>query len=268
MPRRNLSKNGNDARPSKNTGELLKAGLFKVSQNGDINLSGQGAFLLNPSNYTENKTSNWQAHNIPGQSNPVHQWISGGSRQVSFDALVTRDTSDLDKVSKSSLTGSIIEKGLNVIGDIASEFAGVNMPPLNDLFSSTAAAGTRLSIAPELQYYRSLLYPIYSSSQKLVSSPPLLVLVAGVTFSGEQPNKMTLPKPGSAYLPIWVLTSLSIKVTKQLPNLDPMEATVTFVLEEYAAASPSGNSFKVDSGSGEGGKLSVLGFDTGIASPF
>ena len=269
MPRRNLSKDGGIAKPSDNTGKLLKVGLYRVSSDGTVSLTDEkGTFLLNPSNYTESKTTNWQAHNIPGQSNPVHQWISGGPRQVTFDALVTRDSSDFDKKTP-SLLGGLVDKGLEVVGSIASEFAGVSIPPLDNLFSTTAAPGTKLSIADKLGYYRSLQYPIYSSNYSaLIASPPLLVLVAGRTFSDEQPNKMVLPTPGSPYLPIWVLTSLSIKITKQLPNLDPMEAIVSFGLEEYSSAPPSANSFEAKAGSGLKGNLSILGFDLGISSPF
>ena len=45
--------------------------------------------LLNPESLTETKAANWVQQNIPGQSDPLLQWISGSARTVTFTAKVT-----------------------------------------------------------------------------------------------------------------------------------------------------------------------------------
>ena len=76
-------------------GQLQRAALFKVDMSGKIlNKNSEGVFLLNPSELTETKSAKWVSHEVPGQSDPVWQWLSSGPRVVTFDALVTADTSD------------------------------------------------------------------------------------------------------------------------------------------------------------------------------
>lgn len=233
MARKPLLKIGNIAEAGETNKKFYSASILKVSTNGNIAEDPEGTFLLNPSTWEENKSSNWSPNMIPGQSGPIYQWISGGPRIVSFEALVTNDTSHYLNPPKQE-SGSLIDSALGVVGEIASAFAGVSIPPIGDMFGGVdeQAEGTELSIVNKLRYYRSLTLPEYNEDKNaIIQSPPLVALVVGKTFSNDNMVGNNISSGGDATA--WAVTNLNIKITKQLPNLDPMEATVQFTLHEY-----------------------------------
>lgn len=266
------SQQDNLAKPDqKNDGKLRNFALVKFNIQGQVVTPEipTATFLLNPATYEETKSNNWSPQNVPGQSDPVYQWISGGPRVVTFEALVTRDSIHLDKTSP-SFGEQLAGAALNVVGDIASSFAGVALPPIGSLFPTPSDEdGTQLSIADKIEYYRSLLYPTYSTEYaSLAASPPLVVMFAGKTFRGSLSPVSGPEGPNSTdYVPVWFVQNLNIRITKQLPNLDPMEAKVTFTLHEYpvkplsignfaatsAVAAPSGSSILGNIGNALGG---------------
>jgi hypothetical protein len=226
-----------------NNGKLHKAALLKINKDGSIDESSKtfGIFQINPATWEENKNSNWVGHNIPGQSDPVYQWISGGPRTLSFEALVTKDSAYFEKLPPNPLAG-LAQDAVNVIGGIASAMSGLDVNALAAStigFFSTPDPNSKLSIANELNYYRSLLYPEYKTGV-IERSPPLLILYAGSTFSS---FGYLAESTIDSSIHVWVLTNLKIQVTKQLPNLSPMEAYVSFQLTQYTTAPFSSSQF-------------------------
>lgn len=227
---------------SKNDGTLKAAALFAVDKDGNIQKTEAGIFLLNPSSWSEIKTSNWAQQNVPGQSDPVLQWVSSGPRTVSFQALVTADTSDFvsgqkKQPGKSSPQSDFIQQANAIFGQIAAAFSKVSAPEARVDTPDT----TSLDISIYLNYYRSLLYPIYDnidSPKKLRGSPPLVVLYNGKAFT-----KYPYGEKITTNHDLWVVTSLEINITKQLPNLAPMEAVVNFQLTQYNIRSFDRNRF-------------------------
>lgn len=211
--------------------EFKKAALFRIDSNGVIQNNLVGRFLLNPSTYDETKTVNWAQQNVPGQSDPILQWISGGARTVTFDALVTADTAYFDSrvtTSQGEETDPT-KKGLNAISSIAASFFKITVPAQRQLANLPDGTNS-LDITNYLNYYRSLLYPTYdnpSIPNRLQSSPPLLVLWTAAIERFKYETRV------SSNQDLWVLTDLKIKITKQLPNLLPMEAVVSFTLVQY-----------------------------------
>ena len=241
------TKVGDIAFPTNNNGKLYTAALIPVDATGVIKKSNPKArFLLNPGSYRETSSANWIGHNVPMQSRPVYQYSSGGPRIVTFESLVTRDSVHFGK-NENGFIENLVDNALNVVGDIASQFAGVSLPPVNDLFSQPGPEqGTQLSVADYLMFYRSLLHPTYAEGYtNIVSSPPLVVLAVGRSFSDVAPadNVVGAGGPNVPYVPIWMVKNLDINITKMLPNGDPMEAKVTFTLEEYAIRPISGGNF-------------------------
>lgn len=212
---------------------LKKAALFKIDIAGNILTDSLGIFSLNPSSWSENKSSNWIQSNIPGQSDPVFQWASSGARTLTFDALVTTDTSDFtirlsQKESEQAKTKNVVE----AVATFATKLFKVPIPPPRS--TEPIKISEALDISDILDYYRSLLYPTYSDPtskgvpQRLKSSPPLLVLLAGSGIAKLRYGSRITNKHD-----VWVLTDLRINITKQLSNLAPMEATVSFTLMQY-----------------------------------
>jgi hypothetical protein len=235
-------KNKDPLEPSKNSqrlanvgiaypdiGEYYKAALIKVDPSRRLVSDKPSYFLLNPESWLESKLAPWAHHTVPGQSDPVLQWVSSGPRTITFDALITRDLSNPNIFLKPA------EAPLNVFANIAAKL--FNTAPLQVKSSVIQGKGDSLNISDYLNYYRSLLYPIYSGrSVKLLNSPPLVVLITGETFSKDS---FDVDNKGQSLilsnLTTWVVTSLKINITKQLPNLDPMEAIVNFELTHYTS---------------------------------
>ena len=240
MARRPLDKEQSEANIG-NPG-LVKAAMVRITTEGKVDTDTQFAkFLLNPSSWQENKSVNWASHNVPGQSDPVKQFVSGGPRTISFEALVTKDTNDLGK-GGTSIASGLINKGINAVSSIASNFFNVSVPPLQDLFSNFSSGGEAnpLDISGYLDYYRACAYPTYSDNGEFLKSPPLLVLYVGTSFQNQNSEVTDSLKPEGH---VWVLKSYSINITKQLPNLAPMEAVVSFQLEQYITNSVSSPAF-------------------------
>lgn len=220
---------------------LLTAGLFKVLPNNTIDINNNyGYFLLNPSAFEEHKTSNWVQHSIPGESDPILQWTSGGARTVTFEALVTKDHSGFNLVDPPSFLGGLIDDAITAVGSIASSFLGVPVPAIGDLLPiGDQGQGEELSIDSYLNYYRSLMYPLTENDKSVLkNSPPLVALFAGKSISKNMAGtEIALDTD------LWVVPDLKIKITKQLPNLAPLEAVVTFTLVQYNRRTKDQNDF-------------------------
>jgi hypothetical protein len=223
----NLANPGNEHE----VGFLNRAALFKVDISGKIlNKNLEGIFLLNPTAWEESKSAKWVAHEVPGQSDPVWQWVSSGPRTVTFEALVTADTSDKIAKAEEEQSKSSVKTSIEAVASIAMDFFKITIPPPRN--ESTALKNAEiLDISDRLNYYRSLLYPEYTDPNnkgvpgRLKASPPLLVLFAGNSISNIPYSDRITNKQD-----VWILTDLRIRTTKQLANLAPMEAVVTFTL--------------------------------------
>lgn len=227
------------------TDQLKIAALFAVSPDGTVERVESGIFLLNPTSIEDGKDSNWVAQNVPGQSDPVYQWVGGGARVVRFTALVTADTSDF--ISGVTTPGKPADQGgfLGKVfsGSIASAFSKVQAPAA-PVGSFDIDSATVLDVQRNLNYFRSLMYPRYDNFEnprRLRQSPPLLVF-----YSGSAINKFPYGTRVSSQSDLWMLTNLRIRVTKQLPNLAPLEAEVEFELTQYNVRSFSRDRFLVE----------------------
>lgn len=226
------------ANPTRSSSEQIKiAALFPIKDDGTIQTySTYSYFLLNPSTIEETKSSNWNMKQTPGQSDPILQWSSSGPRKVTFDALVTKDTSQFSEINEVTPTqeNNSNNKNLTFLGGIAAKFFNIKAPNISENASSNSSQ-IKLDISDYLDYYRSLLYPEYdkeysstTSPKKLKSSPPLVVLMIGSAIT-----RKSFSDRISSQDDIWVVTNLRIKITKQLPNMSPMEAIVSFELTQY-----------------------------------
>lgn len=209
---------------------LVKARLEVVKKNTNkvaINLDSVSSFFLNPSSYTESKAANWVVQNVPGLSDPHQQWTSSGARTITFEAYVSNDlaeghvntkASDARKNNAANKT-SVIKR----LGKIATRVFNVGGLDLNGVAQVNNNAGLSLDISEKLNYYRSLCYPdLQSDANRVDSAPAFVKLKVGTTF-----GKRTLNTA------IFVVNKVDIIITKQYPDLTPIEAKVTFTLTEF-----------------------------------
>ncbi len=210
-----------------NENQLKICAICAVDSDGYIRGDAAANFLIKPSTLQDTKSSNWVQQQVPGQSDPVLQWTSSGPRILSFQALVTRDTSKYvsGQVNQPG-TQDKKEKIQTIFSKIAAKFAKTTtlIPKLDD--SSNVAP---LDISYILDYYRSFLYPTYDEgTYSLTASPPLVVLYMGNSIA-----KVPYGEKITTQNDVWVVTNLDIQITKFLPNLAPMEAVVSFQLTQY-----------------------------------
>jgi hypothetical protein len=245
-----IANNGNY--PS--VGTLLNAAIVEVDNVTDIGqpkITPESIFLLNPESWTETKSTHWVQNAIPGQSDPILQWSSSGPRVVTFDALVTKDTSAQKEVLRDANP-----QAKSFFAGLASKVAGIPSVTVSSIDKRYVDPPFVLDISSRLNYYRSLLYPTYTDSAKvplLKGSPPLVMLYVGGTFSNSSEiithKKATSGSAESSSFTVsntstlWVVTNLRINITKQLPNLDPLEAVVNFELMQYTIAPFSRDNF-------------------------
>lgn len=226
-----------------NSGTLYRAAIVEIDENGRLKRPlSVSTLLLNPSSWEESKTANWVENAVPGQSDPVFQWSHSGARVINFDALVTWDHSYYDSGLESQSAGQgAVNKALSFVGKIASNFFKISVPPVGRTVGTKLASNDFLDISKYLDYYRSLVYPEYDKvkdPKKLRRSPPLVALFAGNTFSNIPYGERI-----SNNHDLFIVKSIRIKITKQLPNLAPMEAVVSFELAQYNIRSFDRNRF-------------------------
>lgn len=198
--------------------------------------------LLNPESVSESKAANWVQHNIPGQSDPLLQWVSGSARTVSFTAKVTLDLVENFTVNfdddLNNIWGLEIEPELSRIREVTEDY---NAAILSQLYNVSARVGSPAaeivspdqkaqsltrwtqSIQPQLDFYRGLLIPRTGSRRNQVRTPPLVRLYMGdvlgaAKYSANQD---------------FILASYNFNITQTTPQLLPSCAEVTFTFIEY-----------------------------------
>lgn len=208
--------------------------------------------LLNPESVAETKAANWIQQNIPGQSDPLLQWISGSARTVTFTAKVTLDIVEnftVNAGSDNDVWSLEIEPELSRVSEITDDY---NAAILSQLYNVSARStdsdvddlseqndlaeisNTRWkqSIQPQLDFYRGLLVPRTGSRANQVRTPPLVRLYMGdilgaATYSAHQD---------------FILASYNFNITQTTPQLLPTMADVLFTFIEY---NDKGKSIKI-----------------------
>jgi hypothetical protein len=215
-----------DMTPPRN---LVKMSIEPVGESFNEQLT---TLLLNASSIAESKSANWVKHYIPGQSDPLLQWISGSERTISFTAMVTKDIANnptLNIADNEDQWEQIISPELHekfataptVSGDVLRSLTNANFQSLVDT-GKTNSYWSR-SIASQLDFYRKLVAPRGGASSVLTKTPPLVYLRMG-TILGDSAEVANMK---------FILATYSMNITEYSPELEPMKATVTFTFIEY-----------------------------------
>lgn len=216
-----------DASPPRN---LVKMSIEPVGEPFNANQT----FLLNPISIAESKSANWVKHHIPGQSDPILQWINGTEKTISMTAMVTKDIANnpsLTYTKNADIWTAIINPELNEKYATALVFDGdilktnQSLAPDNGVVvnpDDTRRYWSR-SISTQLEFYRSLVIPRTGSSANLTKTPPLVYLRAG-TLLGTSVESFDMK---------FILATYSMNITEFSPELEPTKATVSFTFVEY-----------------------------------
>lgn len=200
--------------------------------------------LLNPESITETKAANWVQQNIPGQSDPLMQWVSGSARTVTFTAKVTLDLVENFTVDAEGGTNDIwsleITPELSRISEITDNY---NAAILSQLYNVSERVGEptaenasnrsytrwQQSIQPQLDFYRGLLIPRTGSRRNQLRTPPLVRLYMGDVLGAESYSANQ----------DFILASYQFNILQTTPELLPTVADVTFTFIEYNDQSKS-----------------------------
>lgn len=217
--------------------EILKMAIIPIGEPSRPDLH---TLILNPESLTETKSANWVKQYIPGQSDPLLQWISGTERTITFIAKITLDIAENftvnsgrdqeewslqiepELVEQSQITDTYNAK---VLGRLSSnqEITGEDSPLIWDDAQVEATYRWKQSIQPQLDYYRSLLVPRKSSIRGQSKTPPLVKLVMGNILGGTSISRDQK----------FILASYQIQITQTSTDLMPTGADVTFTFIEY-----------------------------------
>lgn len=225
--------------------------------------------LMNPNTITEQKSANWAKHYIPGQNDPLLQWISGSERVVSFSGYLTKDkasnptytsktvgvgyeiyfnselspTQEIDESDVSIYEGSII----NSLAEISAQtedpitfsaVAGRAADQFTNPFGSSDTVDEdnvpEVEADPRVKYF-----PL--SIQKHLDYYRSLVMPRKSALGGKAKSPTLIKLEMGDILGNreitknlkWILLDYNITVTKMTPNLIPIEAQVNFTFIEY-----------------------------------
>lgn len=190
--------------------------------------------LLNTNSVTEAKSANWVKHYIPGQSDPLLQWISGSERTITFTAMVTKDLAHnptLLNTRNEEEWQLVVKPELDQIFKTTTKVISENLSNLtNGTISNSPdrANSTHYwprSIQPQLDFYRSLVIPRDAGTK----TPPLVQLKMG-TILGDADTVANQK---------FILLNYQMTVTEYSPELEPTKATVVFTFVEYVPKSKS-----------------------------
>ena len=116
------------------------------------------AFQYYPERITDSRSPNYSQKDIPGSSHPLYQFVSGGERVISFDAIFTNDDS-----------GDTTNSVGGVLGGIAGFLGGEST---NDEIDSDSRKDV-VDISAAIDELREYTYPVYE--QRVAKPPPLIV---------------------------------------------------------------------------------------------
>ncbi len=214
---------------------VVKMAIIPVNEPFNSN----NVLLLNTNSVTESKAANWVKHYIPGQSDPLLQWINGSERTITFSAMVTKDIAANPTVTKFANGGVwqlVIQPELNEQFKIAEDY---NASRLSSLASESAAGQIdsgeiassywSRSIQPQLDFYRSLVIPRKGTSAAFPKTPPLVQLRMG-TILGTADDSAKQK---------FILINYQMTITEYSPQLEPTKANVNFTFVEYVPKSKS-----------------------------
>lgn len=137
------------------------------------------SFQYFPSTISDSQTTNYQTKVIPGLSHPLYQWTSGGARQISFEAIFTRD--------RTYTEGELQEFKAYRDGDAGFSYK-ISGDYIANLGVSKSEDVRNVDVPSAVAWLRSFLLPEYSTDGKGSYS--------AVPERPRPPRKMILGLPG------------------------------------------------------------------------
>lgn len=174
--------------------------------NNRLYLSQQSALVFQywPQSLTDDYQVDYAEHKIPGGSHPLYQWVGGGGRTITFEAIFTSELNTMRTSGQSPLSAAAA----------AATAALASLVPSADFTTDVGAALARI---------RSWMLPSYDQGGRLGNTDPpkILTLVFPNTKLG-----------GSTDMIDVILRSAPIQIESWFPNGQPRVATVNLQFNE------------------------------------
>lgn len=184
---------------------------IQAGRGGKPILTQQSALVFQywPQSLTDDYQVDYAEHKIPGGSHPLYQWVGGGGRTITFEAIFTSELNTMRSSGQSPLTAAAQ----------AASAALASFVPSADFTTDVGAALARI---------RSWMLPSYDTGGRLGNTDPpkILTLVFPNTKLG-----------GSTDMIDVILRSAPIQIESWFPNGQPRVATVNLQFNEIVQVS-------------------------------
>jgi hypothetical protein len=162
---------------------IQKAALVDLRDDGTLDFDSYRTFQFFPESISDTRSSEWQSKSVIGGSHPVYQWVYGSGRELSFDAVFTRDSKSIDTATSVA----------NTVSSFAKNPLGSTIASVKNAYSGKKEGDYNVKIEGAVAWLRSKTYPSYS---KTSSKPPprmYLILPGTGVFSGSTQKMDCIP---------------------------------------------------------------------------
>ena len=202
------------------------------------------SFQYFPESISDTRATNYQTKIIPGLSHPLYQWTSSGAREISFQAVFTRDRSLTENEATAARTlnqaTAAANKGFFSDNVIVGKLRGLDSSRLAEEATSKSGFLSRADqprdvyIPAAIAWLRAFTYPEYSSDGKGLKSSraarpfPPRKLILGLPGMRINFGENTLP-PDEMYA---IMTQCDVVYEGFFPDGTPRFARVDLAFAE------------------------------------
>lgn len=145
-----------------------RAYLAELDATGNVDPNDAYEFQYFPETISDQRDVPLETKQALGSSHPIYQWVHGGERKISFQAIFTSDED----------YGPILESRTSTALNIASRATSLLKDPLQSIGSALIKNQNSdpysVSVSAAIAWLRSKTYPLYTSGN--VQAPPKLCL--------------------------------------------------------------------------------------------
>lgn len=157
-----------------------KSQAFLIALNDQGEPWSASVFQYFPESFSDTKTVNWQAKDIPGASLPLYQWTSSGERSISFTAQFSTD----------------IDPWANDTAEVARATEGVYASEFKDRLKRNGVERRNVDVRSAIIWLRQYMLPTYDTQRGMTIPPPKLILYlprSGIGLAGGEVGNIDSP---------------------------------------------------------------------------
>lgn len=163
--------------------EMQQARAYLVELDDSGSMVEYRAFQYFPQTIDDSKSGDYVEKTVIGSSHPIYQWLHGGKRSISFDAVLTSDFTKGTGQNPLGAFGAVAETVTSFIKSPAATAISTLSSGGQDPYDPDGSTGKNVNIAAGISWFRSKLYPTYKGNEPVKPPPKLLLVVEGTEMS-------------------------------------------------------------------------------------